>query len=282
MLGSCARPLICPSVIEPKGLPMVDYEDIPSVGALSDALRSAVETQHIRPRYKVPDTALALLAGQVKLHSDAVVALCERRLPSSAFPVARSALEAMEDAVFLARAHTENEYMLLGAKAAIGAELALDNVHDEAQNALSAIDQTKTRARPTTQTDESSDVLTNAWKRHYPDAPNVMRRARQSVEATYGDGQWHWSGIPRTQLHKKVGCRLDDGSLGPIFNSMYTALSARTHAGLHSPVVALDKTTVELDFSKDIDRDSTFAQACVQIALLGSLSAITKRFESTS
>lgn len=255
----------------------MEYEDIASAEKLSQELQSAIDGLKLRPRFLIPDVALALLAGQVKVHADATASLCEGQLVTAAFPVARAAVEAMEDSIFLGLVDSDDTYALRGAKAAVGAELALDEVHQKMAQASSAIGREESRARPANRTTDAVKQFTTEWLPHHPDAADLLKQARQSLEDTRANGHRHWSGLDRHTVHRRVAGLLQDGSLGPVLETVYSALTARSHAGLHAPVIALQQDGVQLTLGKDNDQDRISLTASIQIALLGTLKALQDR-----
>lgn len=257
----------------------LDLKNLPSADELAERLEAAIEETPIRARWRVPDIALAMLTGQLLLNAKGVLRLCSDDLAGAAPPGARAAVEGMADALYLALALSEEEYARLGARVVVAAELALDRIHDGVQAAMGATGKDRPRKRPKERTRESLDIIEGEW-RAYPSAGEVLRAAHQSfTDTAKRGGHWHWSGMGRDSIHKRVAARLEDGSLGPVFSSLYDLLSNRTHSGATAPV--LDRPSpgrVKLDLREASDRDEVMVQSAIRIACLGGIEALEDRY----
>jgi hypothetical protein len=252
-------------------------DEIPSLQKLILELGSEIESLDLREEFIVPDLAMAMLAAQVHLLCRGVLVLQDQALPACALPVARAAFETGQDVLFLALSTTDDEYALLGAQAAMGADLDLDEIHDSAESAGGAIQVAFTR-RPRTANDSAS-VLSDGWKEAYPQADSVIHTALQTLRNRRAQGQKHWTGLSRQTLHHRVAARLKDGSLGPMFTSTYVILTKRTHPGLHTSVVERVGERIVLDDSKRHPEDSSWANTGATIAALSAIHACRERFE---
>lgn len=260
----------------------LDLKDIPDAGELAERLEAAIEQTSIRPRWRVPDLALAMVTGQLVLNAKGVLRLCSDGLPGAAPPGARAAVEGMADALYLALASPGEEYARRGARVVVAAELALDRIHDGVQAAMGATGNDSPRKRPQERTQESLDIIEEQWRSHYPSAEEILRAEHQSLTDTaQRGGRWHWSGLSRDDLHKRVAARLDDGTLGPVFSSLYDLLSNRTHSGATAPVLEHPSPQrVELAPRKASDREETMVLSAIQIACLGGIKALEDRYSS--
>lgn len=258
----------------------LDLQNLPSADELAERLEAAIEETRIRPRWRVPDIALAMLTGQLLLNARGVLRLCSDDLPGAAPPGARSAVEGMADALYLALASSGEEYARRGARVVVAAELALDRIHDGVQAAMGATGKDRPRKRPKERTRESLDIIEEQWRSHYPSAGKILRAAHQSLTDTAErGGPWHWSGMGRDRLHKHVAARLEDGTLGPVFSSVYSLLSHRTHSGATAPVLEHPSPDrVKLDLRKASDRDEKMVLSAIRIACLGGIKALEDRY----
>jgi len=253
------------------------FEDIPNAEALVDTLEEAIVEKPIRPKWCVPDLALDMVVGQLLLNARGVLHLCSADLPGAAPAVARAAVEGMADALYLGLSPSEGQYAKRGARAAVGSSLALDRVHDGVHAALGALGSQRRRKRSKGQTLEDVATLEEEWAAEYRGAERVLASARQSLENR--GGQWHWSGLGREALHQRAAALLDDGTLGPVFTSVYKSLSYQTHSLLSASVLQrLEPDRVKLDFGQDNERNRKLGLSSIQIACLGGIKALEDRF----
>lgn len=238
-------------------------------------LEAIITSKPGRTEHLLPDLVLKMFAIQVLQYSRAVQRLSALELNSWAFPTARAAFEAAVDISYLSWAKSADEYDKLGSLAIVGAEMAVSETHQRARHASARLREDPAK-QPMPET-ERVRIIKDRWESARPGASRFVQSAYDKATAARDNGRKHWTTIGRERVHAELRKRLNDPHLNAVLDSWYDILSARSHAGAHSPDMTWDKG--EVTFLVDGDQDNPIPLATAEASAHLAINALRNQYD---